>query len=144
MSLIWLFLFLHLCIFRSQWQPVFLFSLLDGRITINTSILLNPGFVPVAVSGRWQVIKALKNNPTGLFISRSIVGEFHPMSAVLKEKEVVLLPSFVLDKLNLYLKSTQGSLWQQCVGRTVAAAHWVPVLNNELYLINRLLETVLT
>lgn len=144
MSLIWLFLSLHLCIFRSQWQPVFLFSLLDGRITINTSILLNPGFAAVAVSGRWQVIKALKNNPTGLFISRSIVGEFHPMSAVLKEKEVVLLPSFVLDKLNLYLKSTQGSLWQQCVGRTVAAAHWVPVLNNELYLINRLLETVLT
>lgn len=45
------------------------------------------------------------------------------MSAVLKEKEVVLLPSFVLDKLNLYLKSTQGFLWQQCVGRTVAAAH---------------------
>lgn len=56
-------------------------------------------------------------------MSRSIVGEFHPVSAVLKEKEVVFLPSFVLDKLNLYLKSTQGSLWQQCVGRTVAAAH---------------------
>lgn len=144
MSLIWLFFSLHLCIFRSQWQPVFLFSLLYGHIKINTGILLNPGFAPVAVSGRWQVIKALKNNPTGLFMSRSIVGEFHPVSAVLKEKEVVFLPSFVLDKLNLYLKSTQGSLWQQCVGRTVAAAHWVPVLNNELYLINRLLETVLT
>lgn len=37
------------------------------------------------------------------------------MSAVLKEKEVVLLPSFVLDEVNLYLKSTQGSLWQQGV-----------------------------
>jgi len=51
-------------------------------------------------------------------------------------EEVVFLPSLALDRLNLYLNLLRAPRGGG-VGRTGMAAQLVPVLNNELDLINR-------
>lgn len=113
-------------------------------VAANTSFMLSSK----SNFGRWQAViwtffLALKLNQTGCCKSESIVGECCPVATVCVEEKLFSCQGLLWTELifasNL-LRAPRGS----SVSGTVEAAQWVPVLNNELYLINRRLEAVLT